>query len=170
MRAVSASLHPEAALLLLAPPSFQLQFAAPPMIAITATIAIHEREIGETFIRASGPGGQNVNKLATAVQLRFDVRRSPRLPAPVRERLERLAGRRLTREGVLVITAQRHRTQERNRQDALERLIELIRRAAIAPVPRRPTKPTHASRRRRLETKKRRADLKGLRQARPADD
>jgi ribosome-associated protein len=140
------------------------------MITITDTIAIDEREIGETFIRASGPGGQNVNKLATAVQLRFDVRHSPRLPAPVRERLERLAGRRLTREGVLIITAQRHRTQERNRQDALERLIDLIRRAAIAPIPRRPTKPTHASRRRRLETKKRRADIKGLRQAKPADE
>jgi ribosome-associated protein len=140
------------------------------MIAITDTIAIDEREIGERFIRASGPGGQNVNKLATAVQLRFDVRRSPHLPAPVRERLERLAGRRLTREGVLVITAQRHRTQERNRQDALERLIELIRRAAVPPVPRRPTKPTHASRRRRLETKKRRGEVKGLRQAKPVDE
>jgi ribosome-associated protein len=140
------------------------------MIAITETIAIEEREIVESFIRASGPGGQNVNKLATAVQLRFDVRHSPSLPAPVRERLERLAGRRLTRAGVLVITAQRHRTQERNRQDALERLIDLIRRAAVAPVPRRPTRPTLASRRRRLETKKRRAGIKGLRQAKPADE
>jgi ribosome-associated protein len=140
------------------------------MIAITETIAIEEREIVESFIRASGPGGQNVNKLATAVQLRFDVQHSPSLPAPVRERLERLAGRRLTRAGVLVITAQRHRTQERNRQDALERLIDLIRRAAVAPVPRRPTRPTLASRRRRLETKKRRAGIKGLRQAKPADE
>src|SRR5579883_3676573 len=99
------------------------------MIRVSAHIAIDEREIEESFVRASGPGGQNVNKLATAVQLRFDVRRSPSLPADVRMRLERLAGARLTRDGVLVITAQRHRTQGRNREDALERLIELIRRA-----------------------------------------
>src|SRR3954469_6320644 len=112
------------------------------MIRITDQIAIDEREIEESFIRSSGPGGQNVNKLATAVQLRFDVRGSPSLPSDVRTRLERLAGRRLTGEGVLVITAQRHRTQERNRQDALDRLIELIRTAAVAPKPRRPTRPT----------------------------
>src|SRR3977135_3058511 len=110
------------------------------MIRITDRISIGESELEERFIRASGPGGQNVNKLSTAVQLRFDVRRSPSLPDPVRARLERLAGRRLTRDGVIVITAQRHRTQERNRQDALDRLIELVRRAAIKPVPRRPTK------------------------------
>src|SRR3977135_2575817 len=106
------------------------------MIHINDRISIDEGELEESFIRASGPGGQNVNKLSTAVQLRFDVRHSPSLPGDVRARLERLAGRRLTREGVLIITAQRHRTQERNREDARERLIELIRRAAIAPIPR----------------------------------
>ena len=138
------------------------------MIRITETIAIDEREIAESFIRASGPGGQNVNKLATAVQLRFDVRHSPSLPDPVRARLARLAGKRLTKDGVLVITAQRHRTQERNRDDALDRLVELIRRAAIAPTPRRPTRPTAAGRARRLEGKKRRSTIKSLRQAKPS--
>jgi ribosome-associated protein len=123
------------------------------MIRITASISIDERELDERFIRASGPGGQNVNKLSSAVQLRFDVRGSPNLPDDVRARLERLAGSRLTREGVLVITAQRHRTQERNRADALDRLIELIRRAAVAPIPRRPTKPTKGSRERRIESR-----------------
>jgi ribosome-associated protein len=137
------------------------------MIQVTSTIEIGEDELEERFVRASGPGGQNVNKLSSAVQLRFDVRRSPSLPADVRARLERLAGRRLTREGVLVIIAQRHRTQERNRQDALDRLIELIRQAAVAPTPRRPTKPTKGSRERRLESKKRRASIKGLRQDKP---
>ena len=133
------------------------------MIRITPGISIDEREIEESFIRASGPGGQNVNKLATAVQLRFDVRRSPSLPEDVRDRLARLAGRRVTNDGVLVITAQRHRTQERNRQDALDRLAELIRRAATPPTPRRPTKPTAASRRRRLDAKTRRSATKRLR-------
>src|SRR5215475_3292648 len=137
------------------------------MIRITNHIAIDESEISESFIRASGPGGQNVNKLSTAVQLRFDVHRSPSLPDGVRARLERLAGRRLTRDGVIVITAQRHRTQERNRADALDRLIELIEQAAIAPVPRRKTRPTKASRERRLEGKKHRASIKGMRQAKP---
>jgi ribosome-associated protein len=137
------------------------------MIQVTRTIGIGEHELEERFVRASGPGGQNVNKLSSAVQLRFDVRRSPSLPDDVRARLERLAGRRLTREGVLVIIAQRHRTQERNRQDALDRLIELIRQAAVAPTPRRPTKPTKGSRERRLESKKRRASIKGLRQDKP---
>jgi ribosome-associated protein len=137
------------------------------MIHVTSTIEIGEDELEERFVRASGPGGQNVNKLSSAVQLRFDVRRSPSLPDDVRARLERLAGRRLTREGVLVIIAQRHRTQERNRQDALDRLIELIRQAAVAPTPRRPTKPTKGSRERRLESKKRRASIKGLRQDKP---
>jgi ribosome-associated protein len=138
------------------------------MIRVTPSINIAERELEEYFIRASGPGGQNVNKLASAVQLRFDVRRSPGLPADVRARLERLAGKRLTREGVLVINAERHRTQERNRQDARARLIELIRRAAVAPRPRRATKPTAASRERRLDSKKRRAAIKGLRRGKPA--
>jgi ribosome-associated protein len=137
------------------------------MIRVTPHISIEERELEERFIRASGPGGQNVNKLSSAVQLRFDVRRSPSLPHDVRARLERLAGRRLTNEGVLVLTARRHRTQERNRQDALDRLIEMIQRAAVAPIPRRPTKPTKGSRERRLEGKKRRSSIKGLRQIKP---
>jgi ribosome-associated protein len=140
------------------------------MIRVTSHISIDEREIEESFVRASGPGGQNVNKLATAVQLRFNVRSSPSLPAEVRQRLERLAGARLTRDGVLVITAQSHRTQGRNRHDALDRLIDLIRRAAIAPRLRRPTKPPKASRERRVEAKKHRAGLKRLRRARPAFD
>jgi ribosome-associated protein len=133
------------------------------MIRVTDHIALDENELVESFIRSSGPGGQNVNKLATAVQLRFDVRHSPSLTDEVRGRLERLAGRRLTRDGVLVITAQSHRTQERNRADALDRLLELIRAAAVRPVPRRPTKPTKASRRRRLESKKHRGGIKALR-------
>jgi ribosome-associated protein len=140
------------------------------MIRVTPAISIDERELEERFIRASGPGGQNVNKLSSAVQLRFDVRRSPSLPHDVRARLERLAGRRLTNEGVLVLVAQRHRTQERNRQDALDRLIEMIQRAAVAPIPRRPTKPTKGSRERRLEGKKRRSSIKGLRQIKPGLD
>ena len=140
------------------------------MIRITEHIALDESELDESFIRASGPGGQNVNKLATAVQLRFDVRHSPSLTDEVRARLERLAGRRLTRDGVLVITAQSHRTQERNRADALDRLIELIRQAAVRPVPRRPTRPTKASRKRRLESKKRRGGIKALRGGARYDD
>jgi ribosome-associated protein len=134
------------------------------MIRVTRSIALDEGEIEERFIRASGPGGQNVNKLASAVQLRFDVRRSPALPEPVRARLETLAGRRLTQNGVLVITAQRHRTQERNRKDALERLIALIQRAAEIPRTRRPTRPTLASRVRRLEDKRHQARAKAARQ------
>ena len=140
------------------------------MIRVTHTISIDDDELDEQFVRASGPGGQNVNKLSSAVQLRFDVRRSPNLPGEVRARLERLAGRRLTREGVLIISAQRHRTQERNRQDARERLIELIRRAAIAPIPRRATRPTAGSRERRLQSKKHRSSIKGLRQGKPAPE
>jgi ribosome-associated protein len=138
------------------------------MIRITDRISIDEQELEERFVRASGPGGQNVNKLSTAVQLRFDVRHSPSLPGDVRTRLERLAGKRLTREGVIVIIAQRHRTQERNRQDALDRLVELIQAAAVAPIPRRKTKPTRGSRERRLETKKHRSSIKGLRKNKPS--
>ncbi|HLH96879.1 MAG TPA: alternative ribosome rescue aminoacyl-tRNA hydrolase ArfB [Xanthobacteraceae bacterium] len=140
------------------------------MIRVTDRINIDEGELEERFVRASGPGGQNVNKLSSAVQLRFDARHSPSLPADVRLRLERLAGRRLTREGVLVIMAQRHRTQERNRQDALDRLIELIRQASVPPTPRRPTRPTAGSRERRLATKKNRSSIKGLRRIRPGSD
>lgn len=130
------------------------------MIRITAQIALDESEIGLQFVRASGPGGQNVNKVSSAVQLRFDVAHSPSLPEDVRERLMRLAGNRLTNDGVLVIEAQRFRTQERNRQDAITRLVELIRQAAVKPKPRINTKPTKASQRRRLETKQRRSTVK----------
>jgi ribosome-associated protein len=130
------------------------------MIQVAPGIAIDESELTESFVRSSGPGGQNVNKLSSAVQLRFDAAHSPHLPADVRARLNRLAGRRMTREGVLVIIAQRFRTQERNRQDALERLLELLRAASIAPIRRRPTRPTLASGERRLAAKQRRARIK----------
>jgi len=140
------------------------------MIRITDSISIDESELTEDFVRSSGPGGQNVNKLSTAVQLRFDVRRSPSLPNDVAVRLMRLAGSRLTKDGVLIITAQSHRTQERNRQDARDRLIALIRQAAVVPVKRRKTRPTRASREKRIESKKRRGNIKGLRQAKPSFD
>lgn len=133
-------------------------------IPITPRISLDERELVEGFLRASGAGGQNIQKVETAVQLRFDVRHSPSLPEDVRERLERLAGRRLTREGVLVITAQRHRMRERNREDAMERLCELIRAAAAPPPPvRRPTKPSRAAKARRVDEKTRRGSTKRLR-------
>jgi len=140
------------------------------MIPVTANITLDESEIAESFVRASGPGGQNVNKVASAVQLRFDARHSPSLPPEVRTRLERLAGSRLTRDGIIVITAQRHRAQARNRQDARARLLDLIRRAARPPLKRRATKPTAAARERRIEGKKRRAGIKRLRRIKPSFD
>jgi ribosome-associated protein len=129
-------------------------------LAVTDDIAVDDEELSESFVLASGPGGQNVNKVSSAVQLRFDVAGSPSLTGDVRARLMVLAGRRLTKDGVLIILARNHRTQERNRAEARERLFDLIRRAATPPKPRRPTKPSFASKRRRLDAKTARAKLK----------
>ncbi len=139
------------------------------MIRVTSNIELDERELVERFVRASGPGGQNVNKVSSAVELRFDVARSPSLPEAVRHRLAKLAGRRLTLDGVLVLSADRFRTQERNREDARERLLALIREAAIPPKPRRKTRPTLASKKRRVEGKVQRSGVKRMRQ-KPAED
>ena len=133
------------------------------MLYITQNISIHEREIGEEFVCASGPGGQNVNKVATAVKLRFDVLHSPSLPDEVRKRLIHLAGRKMNRKGELIIDARRFRTQEKNRKDAIDRLIGLVRKAAQKPKPRFKTKPTLASREHRLETKHKRSGIKQAR-------
>ncbi len=133
------------------------------MIRITPSITIDESEIEERFIRAAGPGGQNVNKLASAVQLRFDAAHSPSLPGEVRARLIRLAGKRFNAAGVLVIEAKRYRTQARNRADALDRLAKLILRASERPRPRRKTKPSAASNERRIEAKRQRARIKRAR-------
>ena len=133
------------------------------MIFITPTLSIDDSEFQETFFRSSGPGGQNVNKVATAVEIRFDVRHSPSLSNTVRDRLIRLAGRRLTTDGVLIIEAQRFRTQDQNRQEARQRLITLIRQATVVPKRRRPTRPTLASKHRRMDSKRKRGTIKKLR-------
>ncbi len=138
------------------------------MIEITPSVVIREDEIEIEFVQASGPGGQNVNKVATSAQLRFDVRNSPSLPEDVRARLSRLAGKRLTAEGILIIEAKRYRSQEQNRQDAIQRLVELIRKAAEKPKVRRRTKPSQASIQKRLEEKRRRGEIK--RQRRQIED
>lgn len=138
-------------------------------IAVGSGLSIEDGEVEMSFIQASGPGGQNVNKVASAVQLRFGVRLSPSLPEEVKERLSALAGRRLTRDGVIVITANRFRSQERNREDALDRLLTLIREAAMRPVTRRATRPSFGERRRRLDDKGHRGALKRTRSVRPEE-
>jgi len=135
------------------------------MIYVTQAIVIDEREIHLEFVRSSGPGGQNVNKVATSVQLRFDVKNSPSLPEEIRHRMIRLAGKRITSDGVLIIEAKRFRTQEKNRQDAIDRLIKLISKASKKPKSRRKTKPTLASKKRRLDTKRQRSQIKTRRRS-----
>ncbi len=139
------------------------------MLRITSTLVLGEDEIEERFVRSSGPGGQHVNKVATAVQLRFDVRRSPSLPDHIRDRLLLIAGNRISEDGILIIEARRFRTQERNRRDARERLISLLRHAIIVPKIRKPGRPTAASRAKRIEAKKRRGIIKRLRRGATSD-
>lgn len=140
------------------------------MIRITPFIALDEEELQESFIRASGPGGQHVNKTSSAVELRFDARRSPNLPERVRDRLAELAGQRMTQDGVIVLVAQAHRSQALNRKDALDRLVALIREASVRKPIRRPTRPTYASTQRRLEAKDKRSVVKSLRGRRTHDE
>ena len=139
------------------------------MIEVTPDISIPETEISVDFIRSSGPGGQNVNKVSSAVQLRFDVLKSPSLPEDVRSRLVMLAGNRLTDEGILLIEAKQFRTQEQNREDAVHRLVDLVRKATEKPKARKRTRPTAASQQRRLETKRRRSEIKRLRGSRDSE-
>lgn len=139
------------------------------MIRVTHRISLDESELQESFIRASGPGGQHVNKTESAVQLRFDVAASPNIPDDVKARLARLAGSRMTLDGVLILVGDTYRSQLRNREDVRERLIDLIRDAAVPPTPRRPTKPTLGSKKRRLEAKGQRSAIKRLRSGRPED-
>ena len=139
------------------------------MLRVSRDLTIDENDIDIGFVRASGPGGQNVNKLSTAAQLRFDTRKIT-LPDDASLRLTRLAGQRMTKDGVIVIHAQRFRTQERNRADATDRLVELLRQATVRPTPRRPTKPTFGSKQRRLDGKKRRSDIKARRGSGGFDD
>lgn len=140
------------------------------MIRVTAHISIDDDELEESFVRASGPGGQNVNKVSSAVQLRFAMAASPNLPDDVKSRLARLAGAKLTKDGVIVLTADRFRDQARNREDARARLVALIEQATHVPKPRRATKPTRAAKEKRMDTKTKRGAVKALRQRRPTDD